>query len=156
MHQKLGVMTVADDDIPSFGAALRLPVQPRHQLCNVMSEQLLPGEHRLLGGGVAPHDLAVFPHDQGRHGEIEDGIAHDMLNGILKLCEAAAVITGDDCHPDDAAGRQHEPCAGADIECGDIIADKNGGKQTARRDENRKNRTILIETFLHDIPPFRS
>ena len=119
-------MPTADDDISSLGAALRFPIQPGHQLRDIVPEQLLSGEHRLLGGGVAPHDLAAFPHDHGGHGQIEHSVAHDMLEGILKLGEAAAVAAGDDCHPDDAADRQHKPRAGGDIERGGIIAGEYG------------------------------
>ena len=155
VHQKDGVMPPVDDDIPALGAAFGPPVHFRHQLRHVAAEQLLPGENGLLGGRVAPHDLAGFPDDQGGHGEIEDGIAHDVLQRVLQLGEAAAVLPGDDGHPDDAADGQQHPCADADIKDGQIVAGGDGCQKGTRRDEHRKDRTVLVQSLLHNVPPFR-
>ena len=156
VHEEHGVVPLPYHDIPAFGAAFGLPIQSGYQLRYIMPKQLLPGEHPLLGGGIAPHHLTAFPHDEGRHGQGQHGVAHDVLQRILQSSKAAAVLPGDNGHPDDAPKGEQCPRPQADIEQGHIVAGGDGGHQAAGHYQHRKNRTILVQSFLHKIPPFRS
>ena len=154
VHEKDGIVPLPDDDIAALRRALGQPVQPGDQLRDVAAEQFLPGKDRLLGGRIAPDDLAVLADDHRGHGQAEDRVAHDMLQRILQLAEAPAVVPGDQVHPDDAADGKHAPDDDTDIKHGHIKARRDGGHNAAGRNEDRKDRTVLIEPFQHNVPPF--